>query len=86
MAPVKIVEQVRRANVLVRGWVNYFRVGNSSRVFQNIRRYVELRVRRVLQRKAKRHGYGWKRYDFQFLYVRLGLYADYGVQGQLSRP
>jgi group II intron reverse transcriptase/maturase len=85
MAPVRIADQVGRANVIVRGWVNYFRVGNSSRVFHDIRWFVERRVRRVLQRKAKRHGHGWKRYDFQFLYGRLGLFADYRVRWQQSQ-
>jgi group II intron reverse transcriptase/maturase len=86
LAPVSVAEQVRRANVILRGWVNYFRVGNSSSVFHDLHRYVELRVRRVLQRKAHRHGYGWKRYDHAFLYRRLGLYDNYRVRWQPSRP
>jgi hypothetical protein len=57
MPPVKEAEQVRRANVIVRGlWVNYLRVGNSSAVFDEIRRHAEVRVRRVLQRKASGTG------------------------------
>jgi RNA-directed DNA polymerase len=84
MAPVKVAEQVRRANVILRGWVNYFRVGNSSEVFQNIRYHAEVRVRRVLQRKARRYGSGWKRYDYKFLHRRLGLFNDYRVRWQPS--
>jgi RNA-directed DNA polymerase len=84
MAPVKVAEQVRRANVILRGWVNYFRVGNSSEVFHDIRHHAEVRVRRVLQRKAKRYGCGWKRYDHEFLYRQLGLYDDYRVRWQPS--
>lgn len=86
MAPVRTDEQVRRTNAMLRGWVNYFRVGNSSEVFQNVRRYVEEKLRRVLQRKAHRHGLGWKRYDFAYLYQTLGLHADYRVRWQPSRP
>lgn len=82
MAPVSVEEQVRRTNRVVRGWVNYFRVGNSSAVFHDIRYFVEVRLRRVLQRKAKRHGCGWKRYDSGFLYNRLGLFSNYGVRWQ----
>ena len=86
MAPVRTADQIERANVIVRGWVNYFRVGNSSRVLHDIRWFVEKRVCRVLPRKAKRHGYGWKRYDFRFLYECLGLFAAYRVRWQPPRP
>ena len=78
-SPVRTAEQIRRVNVLVRGWVNYFRVGNSSAVFQDVRWYVEEKLRRVLQRKAHRYGCGWKRYDFDYLYRKLGLFTDYRV-------
>jgi hypothetical protein len=78
--PVPLSEMIRRANLFLRGWVNYFRVGNSSIVFHGLRWYVETKVRRVLQRRAHRHGYGWKRYDRDFLYQRLGLFADYRVR------
>jgi group II intron reverse transcriptase/maturase len=77
--PVTIAEQVRRANRVLRGWVNYFRVGNSSRVFQNIRWYVETRVRRVLQDRSGRYGLGWKRIGDDLLYEKLRLYDDYRV-------
>lgn len=80
MAPVKLSEQIRRTNQIVRGWVNYFRIGNSARVFYNIRYYVEIRLRRELQRRAKRKGRGWKRYDSAFIYRMLGLYDDYRVR------
>ena len=78
--PVTIADQVRRVNQILRGWVNYFRIANSSRVFHDIRYYVEVRVRRVLQRRAHRYGRGWNRYDYAFLYQRLGLYGDYRVR------
>lgn len=83
-APVPISEQIRRTNQLLRGWVNYFRVGNAAAVFQSIRWYVEVKLRRLLQRRAHRHGCGWKRYDYVYLYQRLGLFNDYGVRWQFS--
>jgi group II intron reverse transcriptase/maturase len=86
LAPVRTAEQIRRTNWILRGWVNYFRIGNSSRVFHNIRWYVEMRLRRVLQRKAHRYGCGWKRYDFDYLYGTLGLYADYRVRWLTAHP
>ena len=81
-APVTTAEQVRRANQILRGWVNYFRYGNSSEVFHDIRHHVEMKLRRVLQRKARRHGLGWKRYDHAHIYRTLGLYDDYRVRWQ----
>ena len=82
--PVTTQELIERTNRLVRGWVNYFRVGNSSQVFHAIRWYVEERLRRVLQRRAGRRGLGWKRYDHAYLYEKLGLYSDYRVRWQPS--
>jgi group II intron reverse transcriptase/maturase len=78
--PITIEEYVRRTNRVMRGWVNYFRVGNASDVFHDIQQYVEVKLRRVLQRKAKRYGCGWKRYDRDYLYRQLGLYSDYRVR------
>jgi group II intron reverse transcriptase/maturase len=83
-APVAISERVRRANHILRGWVNYFRVGNSCAVFQDIRVHVETKLRRALQVQAHRSGRGWKRYDYVYLYRTLGLYRDYRVRWQYS--
>jgi RNA-directed DNA polymerase len=82
--PITLDEYVRRTNQVVRGWVTYFRVGNANRVFQDIRHYVEVKVRRVLQHKAGRYGRGWKRYDHAYLYERLGLYSDYRIRWHTS--
>ena len=82
--PIALTERIRRTNRLVRGWVNYFRVGNSSRVFHGIRSHVEMKVRRVLQYQRGRHGRGWRRYRYVDLYQRLGLYSDYQVRWSTS--
>ena len=34
---------VDRVNAAVAGWVNYFRVGNSSRAFSEVRDYLEMK-------------------------------------------
>ena len=85
LAPVATAEQIARVNTLLRGWVNYFRVGNAAAVFHDVRWYVECKVRSVLQRRAHRYGRGWKRYDHAFLYGRLKLYDDYRVRWQPAR-
>lgn len=82
MAPVSTEEQIRRTNVILRGWANYFRVSNANAVFQHTRWYVECRLRRVLQRRAGRSGLGWKRYHPKYLYGPLDLYDDYRVRWQ----
>jgi RNA-directed DNA polymerase len=48
-------------NPILRGWTNYFRVGNSSRDFQTIRFHVERKVRRFAAKQRQRSGFGWKR-------------------------
>jgi hypothetical protein len=47
-------------NSILRGWVNYFKVGNSSNAFAEIKRWLELKMQRHLMRAMKRSGYRWK--------------------------
>ena len=47
-------EMVKRINATLAGWVNYFRVGNSSRAFSEVRDYVEMKVRTLLTRRKRR--------------------------------
>ncbi len=81
-----VEEVVRRINPIVRGWVNYFAVGHSSRCFRYIRRWLEQKVRRHLTRNMKRKGRGWKRWSTSWLYGRLGLYNEYRVRRFVPRP
>jgi RNA-directed DNA polymerase len=67
-------------NPILRGWVNYFRIGHSSRCFGYIRDWVEKKIRRHLMHARKRHGFGWKRWSRAWLYNALGLYDDYRVR------
>jgi RNA-directed DNA polymerase len=78
--PITLDEYIRRTNQVVRGWVNYFRISNANGVFHDIRDYVEIKMRRVLQHKVGRHGCGWHRYDHAYLYERLGLHSDYRIR------
>lgn len=67
-------------NPVLRGWVNYFRVGNSARCFTYVRDWVERKVRRHMMRARKRKGFGWKRWSRKWLYRELGLFEDYKVR------
>ena len=66
-------------NPILRGWVNYFRVGNAARCFSFVKTWVERKVRRHLMRARGRRGFGWKRWSRAWLYTTLGLFNDYRV-------
>ena len=70
---------VAQINPILRGWVNYFRVGNSGRVFGKVRYEVERKVRRLAAKKCKRKGFGWKQWSSAILYFTWGLFRDYRV-------
>jgi RNA-directed DNA polymerase len=72
-------------NPILRGWVNYFAVGHSSRCFGFVRDWVEKKIRRHLMRARKREGFGWKRWSRRWLYDTLGLFNDYRVRSYV-RP
>jgi len=76
--PVHLV--IERINPILRGWVNYFAVGHSSRCFSFVRNWVEKKVRRNLMKARKRRGFGWKRWSREWLYQELGLFNDYRIQ------
>ena len=78
--PVKVSEIVYEINPVLRGWVNYFRVGNSKSSFSKIRHYTVKKVRRFIRKKQGRDGYGWNNLSSNFLYGDLGLYYDYNIQ------
>ena len=67
-------------NPILRGWVNYFRIGHSSKCFGYVKGWVEKKIRRHLQRARKRHGFGWNRWSSAWLYNTLGLYNDYKIR------
>ena len=72
-------------NPILRGWVNYFAVGNSSECFGFIKDWVEKKVRRHMMRSRKRKGFGWKRWSKQWLYENLRLFNSYLVRRPLSK-
>jgi len=80
-----IREAVSKLNSVLRGWVNYFRIGNSSKAFRKIRSLVEKRVRRFVARRAKRKGFGWKRWSRETVYGEWGLFDGYQTQYTLPK-
>jgi group II intron reverse transcriptase/maturase len=78
----RAAELVKRINATLAGWVNYFRVGNASRAFSEVRDYVEMKVRTLLTRRKRRRksSVGWRRWSNEYLYDVLGLYWDWKIQ------
>ncbi len=71
-------------NPILRGWVDYFRVGHSSRFLGYVRQWVEKKTRRHMMRARQRPGFGWKRWSKDWLHRNLGLYEDYQVRYMVS--
>jgi RNA-directed DNA polymerase len=71
---------VQLINPVLRGWVNYFAIGNASRCFGFIQDWVEKKVRRHLMRVRNQWGFGWKRWSRRRLYDELGLFNQYRVR------
>jgi len=75
---------IEKINPILRGWVQYFAIGHSSRCFSYIRRWVEKKIRRHLARACQRRGFGWKRWSRDWLYGTLGLFSGYRVSYGLA--
>ena len=75
----RVIEEI---NPILRGWVNYFAVGHSSRCFSFIRQWVEKKVRRHLMRARGQRGFGWKRWSTEWLQDKLGIFNGYRVRRQ----
>ena len=66
---------VKRLNLVLRGWGNYFRVGNSARKFTQIDSYVHERLAILASNKHRRSGRNWTtRFNGEWR-RRLGVYA-----------
>ncbi len=72
---------VKQINAVLAGWVNYFRVGNASRAFSEVRDYTEMKIRTLLTRRKRirKRSIGWRRWSNKYLYNVLGLYWDWKV-------
>ena len=75
-----VARVIERINPILRGWVNYFAVGHSSRCFSFVKDWVEKKIRRHLMRARKRKGFGWRRWSRHWIYSELGLFNAYRVR------
>jgi RNA-directed DNA polymerase len=72
-------EVIQAVNAVIRGWVNYFRIGNSNRTFDKVRCLIEKKVRRFVAKRKGLKGFGWKRWSREEIYRNWGLYNDYRI-------
>ena len=73
-------------NPILRGWVNYFRIGNSAKTFAAVKRWLELKIRRHLMRAKNRKGYGWKRWSTRGLFAMYNIYSDFKLTPRKVLP
>jgi RNA-directed DNA polymerase len=73
-------EVIQAVNAVVRGWVNYFRIGNSNSTFYKVKSFIEKKVRRFVAKRKGLKGFGWKRWSKEEIYEKWGLYQDYRVR------
>jgi group II intron reverse transcriptase/maturase len=77
--PDKVEDIIKELTPVLRGWVNYFRMANSSKKFGTIKFYAAQRIRKFMRKKKHKAGYGFRQYTDDYLYRVLGLYNDYHV-------
>ena len=76
--PVRQV--VQRINPILRGWVTYFAIGQSSRCFSIVCSWVDMKIQRHWLRTRQRSGFGWRRWRTLRLSRKVGVFLDYHVQ------
>ena len=70
---------IAKINPILRGWVNYFRVGHSSRCFSMVKQWVDKKDQaQDLMRARERKGLAaMMRWSSDWFYDALGLFNDY---------
>lgn len=70
---LKLEEVVKKLNLLLIGWSNYYKHTNARESFQKIQRYANQRLRKFLRRRKQKQGYGYKEMPDKYLYDAVGL-------------
>jgi RNA-directed DNA polymerase len=78
--PEAVQTIVAAVNRVVRGWGAYFRVGNASRQFDQVDRYVRERLRLWLGKKTQRRRLGWNDATEAYFH-QVGVYRLSGTIG-----
>lgn len=78
-----VIEQI---NPILRGWVQYFRIGNSSECFAYVRHWVETKIQRHVLRAQGRRRISWRKWSRSWVYHKLRLFDEYQVRYYVPRP
>lgn len=73
-------------NPLLRGWVQYFRVGHSSKVFGYVKDWLTKKIRRHLMKAKGKPGFGWKLWSTRGLYAIYNIFSDFKVAPRKVAP
>ena len=73
-------------NPILRGWVQYFRIGNSSKVFGYVKDWLTRKIRRHLMKAKGKQGFGWKEWSTKGLYAVYNIYSDFKVSRRKVIP
>jgi RNA-directed DNA polymerase len=73
-------------NPILRGWVNYFKIGHSAKTFGYVKDWLTKKIRRHLMRAKGRQGFGWKLWSTKELYSTYKIYDDFKVSIRKVAP
>jgi len=73
-------------NPILRGWVQYFKIGNSSKVFGYVKDWLTRKIRRHLMKAKGRQGFGWTLWSTKGLYAMYNIYSDFRVAPRKVTP
>lgn len=66
-------------NPILRGWVQYFKIGHSSKAFGYVKDWLTKRIRRHLMRAKGKQGFGWQQWSTKGLYAMYNIYSNFKV-------
>jgi RNA-directed DNA polymerase len=73
-------------NPILRGWVQYFRIGHSSKAFGYVKDWLTKKIRRHLMRAKGKQGFGWKQWSTKGLYAMYNIYSNFKVSPRKFVP
>ncbi|GAA3953351.1 group II intron reverse transcriptase/maturase [Chitinophaga oryziterrae] len=73
-------------NPILRGWVQYFRVGHSSKTFGYIKDWLTRKIRRHLKKAKRLKGFGWNLWSTKGLYAIYNIYSDFNISPRKVSP
>lgn len=73
-------------NPILKGWVQYFRIGNSSKVFGYVKDWLTRKIRRHLMKAKGKQGFGWTLWSTKGLYAMYNIYSNFKVSPRKVAP